>query len=357
MNINLDYYKLSVLHTRYQMIIYVLIIVLSFLIASFLANLYFDHKTNLGILKKKEILQLQTYQNHLKQIEESDVLLKKIKELNQSIVDVLQGRETDFSAPLFISELNQTALKRDIRVLKSEPQKITDNELYSQHQVKLEGCGTYAQIYHFIHDLSQNKRIITVDHFVFNDVKKRQKTHTTFNLKNSANSVCYEKNSVSFVAHLSMYRLAESLLQQNDNESIIISPIQNKNINDPFAISDELYFLLKKGNENNHADVTNIRLKNNPYLPKDYKANPLENYELKDLIMRGVLMDKNGNKTALVEANKAVFSVYIGDFIGKDFGKVIEINEDNIVLIEVYGLEKNGEIKAQKVFNHLRLKK
>lgn len=73
---------------------------------------------------------------------------------------------------------------------------------------------------------------------------------------------------------------------------------------------------------------------NDPRLDPDRQREPLEAYPLESLKMVGVL-GKGKSINALIQADKALYQVRIGNFIGRDYGKVIAINQDSLELQEL----------------------
>jgi len=76
------------------------------------------------------------------------------------------------------------------------------------------------------------------------------------------------------------------------------------------------------------------RLVNDPRLDPDRQREPLEAYPLETLRMVGVL-GKGKSIHALIQADKALYQVRIGNFVGRNFGKVISINQDSLELQEL----------------------
>jgi type IV pilus assembly protein PilP len=71
-----------------------------------------------------------------------------------------------------------------------------------------------------------------------------------------------------------------------------------------------------------------------PRLDPDRQREPLEAYPLETLKMVGVL-GKGKSIHALVQADKALYQVHVGNFIGRNYGKVIAINQDSLELQEL----------------------
>ncbi|MDR2208055.1 MAG: pilus assembly protein PilP [Azoarcus sp.] len=73
---------------------------------------------------------------------------------------------------------------------------------------------------------------------------------------------------------------------------------------------------------------------NDPRLDPDRQREPLESYPLETLRMVGVL-GKGKSINALIQADKSLYQVRVGNFIGRDYGKVISINQDSLELQEL----------------------
>jgi type IV pilus assembly protein PilP len=71
-----------------------------------------------------------------------------------------------------------------------------------------------------------------------------------------------------------------------------------------------------------------------PRLDPDRQREPLEAYPLETLKMVGVL-GKGKSIHALVQADKALYQVRVGNFIGRNYGKVITISQDSLELQEL----------------------
>jgi type IV pilus assembly protein PilP len=76
------------------------------------------------------------------------------------------------------------------------------------------------------------------------------------------------------------------------------------------------------------------RRADDPRLDPDRQREPLEAYPLESLKMVGVL-GKGKSINALIQADKALYQVRIGNFMGRNYGKVIAINQDSLDLQEL----------------------
>jgi len=73
---------------------------------------------------------------------------------------------------------------------------------------------------------------------------------------------------------------------------------------------------------------------NDPRLDPDRQREPLEAYSLESLKMVGIL-GKGKEIHALIQADNALYEVRIGNFMGRDYGKVVAISEDALELQEL----------------------
>jgi type IV pilus assembly protein PilP len=64
------------------------------------------------------------------------------------------------------------------------------------------------------------------------------------------------------------------------------------------------------------------------------RKEPLENYPLDSIRMVGTLQ-KPGLSYALLQVDKAVFQVKVGNYIGQNFGKIVRITENEVDLKEI----------------------
>ncbi|MGP4714365.1 pilus assembly protein PilP [uncultured Psychrobacter sp.] len=73
---------------------------------------------------------------------------------------------------------------------------------------------------------------------------------------------------------------------------------------------------------------------------------PLEQYELAQLIFRGMLISPEGQQYALVQRpDGSVASVKVGDYIGLNDGRIVEITPTQINLIEIVPDSRAGFIE------------
>lgn len=73
-----------------------------------------------------------------------------------------------------------------------------------------------------------------------------------------------------------------------------------------------------------------------PRLDPDRQREPLEAYPLESLKMVGILVQKKEKGIhALIEADKALYQVHVGNFMGRNYGKVIAITSDTMEIQEL----------------------
>lgn len=60
----------------------------------------------------------------------------------------------------------------------------------------------------------------------------------------------------------------------------------------------------------------------------------LESYPLDSIVMVGSLK-KNGSDTALLQVNKLIYPIKVGSYIGQNYGRILNISEQNIKLREI----------------------
>jgi type IV pilus assembly protein PilP len=83
------------------------------------------------------------------------------------------------------------------------------------------------------------------------------------------------------------------------------------------------------------------------------RKEPLEAYPLDNLKMVGSMI-KHARPFALVQADKLLYQVKVGDYMGQNFGKIVRINETEVVLREIVQdaagewIERNEAIQLQE---------
>jgi type IV pilus assembly protein PilP len=73
---------------------------------------------------------------------------------------------------------------------------------------------------------------------------------------------------------------------------------------------------------------------------------PLEQYEIAQLTFRGVVVSPEGQEYALVQRpDGSVASVKVGDYLGLNDGRIVEITPTQINLIEIVPDSRTGFIE------------
>lgn len=81
--------------------------------------------------------------------------------------------------------------------------------------------------------------------------------------------------------------------------------------------------------------------------PRIRKPEPLEQYPLDTLIFAGHL-EKRGVRWGLITApDKSVYRVQVGNYMGKNYGKIVSISESQIKLIEIIPGANGGWIDRE----------
>lgn len=72
-----------------------------------------------------------------------------------------------------------------------------------------------------------------------------------------------------------------------------------------------------------------------PYAPDPKRRHePLESFPLDTIAMVGVIKDKRGGQHGVVQVDKTVYDVKVGDYMGQHDGKITAITDDQISLTE-----------------------
>jgi Tfp pilus assembly protein PilP len=92
--------------------------------------------------------------------------------------------------------------------------------------------------------------------------------------------------------------------------------------------------LISKRIQLDHLLVYQRQVQENLKRPKEI----LETYELNSLKMAGILSESNKTERSaiIVTSNGSVYTVNIGNYVGKNFGKVIAINATNLQIEELH---------------------
>ncbi len=83
------------------------------------------------------------------------------------------------------------------------------------------------------------------------------------------------------------------------------------------------------------------------------RKEPLEAYPLDSMSMVGSVM-KQARPTALLRVDKLLYQVKLGDYLGQNYGKIIKISENDIVLREIVQdaagewIERNTTLELQE---------
>ncbi|HMN20337.1 MAG TPA: pilus assembly protein PilP [Ottowia sp.] len=83
------------------------------------------------------------------------------------------------------------------------------------------------------------------------------------------------------------------------------------------------------------------------------RKEPLEAYPLDVMAMLGSL-DRGGQRVALVRVDKLLYQVRVGDYLGQNYGKVMQISEAGVGLREIVQdaagewIERNAELQLQE---------
>lgn len=67
---------------------------------------------------------------------------------------------------------------------------------------------------------------------------------------------------------------------------------------------------------------------------RNRKHEPLESFPLDTITMVGVIKDKHGGQHAVVQVDRTVYDVKVGDYMGQNDGRITTITEDQISLTE-----------------------
>lgn len=96
---------------------------------------------------------------------------------------------------------------------------------------------------------------------------------------------------------------------------------------DPFNMM-KLKDVLSRESASNSANISLLLLEQQR--PKE----DLESHPMDAMAMVGSLM-QNGKKTALIKVNQLIYQVNVGNYIGQNYGKILQVDEQSIKLREV----------------------
>lgn len=72
------------------------------------------------------------------------------------------------------------------------------------------------------------------------------------------------------------------------------------------------------------------------------RREPLEAYPLESLKLVGMMISKDGKPVALVQADRTIYQIRVGNYIGQNFGLVTKISENELALKELIE-DANGD--------------
>ena len=82
---------------------------------------------------------------------------------------------------------------------------------------------------------------------------------------------------------------------------------------------------------------------------EDRPKEQLEQFDLSQLVMRGIIQEPTGERYALVEDPAGtIFPARVGNYIGKNYGRIVEINARDINLIEIVPDGTQGYVERPK---------
>ncbi len=89
-------------------------------------------------------------------------------------------------------------------------------------------------------------------------------------------------------------------------------------------------------------EVDNNGIQPNLDRPKE----DLEKYNLADLIYRGIMVDPSGEQNGLIQRpDGRITSVKVGDHMGENYGRIVEITATHVNLIEIVPDNRSGFIE------------
>lgn len=75
----------------------------------------------------------------------------------------------------------------------------------------------------------------------------------------------------------------------------------------------------------------------------------LENFDLKELNMVGTIQDASGNLFALIKDNTGgIHRVHSGNYMGKNYGHIVGVNETRVELIEIVPNGQGGWVERPR---------
>lgn len=97
------------------------------------------------------------------------------------------------------------------------------------------------------------------------------------------------------------------------------------------------------------APISLVEFEKNLLAPdENRKKEPLENYSLDSIKMTGFMTKDNINYALLKTSNNLIHYVKVGNYMGKNYGKIVKLTESNIILDERL-LDTNGVWKQKEI--------
>ncbi|MBT0569453.1 pilus assembly protein PilP [Curvibacter sp. CHRR-16] len=110
-------------------------------------------------------------------------------------------------------------------------------------------------------------------------------------------------------------------------KKFVAEPYVVENLPDPFN-SEKLTVALKKASAQMESNAALVA----PELNR--RKEPLESYPLDTMVMVGSV-NKAGKPIALINVEKNLYQVSVGNYLGQNYGKIIKISETQIRLREI----------------------
>lgn len=146
----------------------------------------------------------------------------------------------------------------------------------------------------------------------------------------------------------------ERIMETKQSVAQRVKSIKIATVVDQISLGDTSLFYLQQGRDPfvatgffkglfNYGDfnvITNskVRLKEDPSRPKGYRPGPFEKYEVGGVTMIGVMSLMDGETAALIDVGQnKIMMLKKGDYIGRDFGKVMDITEKSVLIEEKFG--------------------
>jgi type IV pilus assembly protein PilP len=101
-----------------------------------------------------------------------------------------------------------------------------------------------------------------------------------------------------------------------DQADVPLDPFESKRLLDVFKAQDD---------DSNNALLVEAQ---------KHTREPLEAFPLSSMVMMGSI-NQLGHKVALIKVNNLIHQVKVGNYMGQDYGKIINITETKVVLREI----------------------